>query len=72
MLLVKHDNIMKERLIKHGNQAKVNPKYPNQINGKYYTNVITYNKTLSDGSVVNVFEDNAEIARDEANDIRLS
>lgn len=63
---------MKKKLIKHGNHAKVNPKHPNQINGKYYTNVITCNKTLSDGSVVNVLEDNAEFARNEINNIRLS
>lgn len=63
---------MKNKLIKHGNQAKTNPKHSNQINGKNYTNVITCNKTLSDGSVVNVLEDNAEFARNEINDIRLS
>ncbi len=63
---------MKKKLIKHGNYAKVNPKQPNQINGKYYTNVITCNKTLSDGSVVNVLEDNAEFALNEINNIRLS
>ncbi len=60
---------MKKRLIKHGNQAKSSS---NQLNGKYYTNVITCNKTLDDGSVVNVLEDNAEFARNEVNDIRLS
>ena len=63
---------MKKKLIKHGNYAKVNPKQPNQINGKYYTNVITCNKTLSDGSVVNVLEDNAEFALNEIDNIRLS
>ncbi len=62
---------MKNKLIKHGNMAKI-AATPNQLNGKYYTNIITCNKTLSDGSIVNVLEDNAEIARNEINDIRLS
>lgn len=62
---------MKSRLIKHGNKAKVINE-GKQLNGKFYTNIITCNKTLSDGSVVNVLEDNAEVARDEINDIRLS
>ncbi|MDE6132136.1 MAG: hypothetical protein K2G04_01985 [Oscillospiraceae bacterium] len=63
---------MKKRLIKHGNFARVDPKNPQQINGKYYTSIITDNKTLSDGSVVNVLEDNAETARKEVDNIRLS
>lgn len=63
---------MEKRLIKHGNYAKVDPKNPQQINGKYYTSVITCNKTLPDGSVVNVLEDNAELARKEVDNIRLS
>jgi len=61
-----------KHLIKHGNKARVNPQKPRQINGKYYTNVITYNKTLADGSVVNASEENAEQAREECNMIRLS
>ena len=63
---------MEKNLIKHGNYAKVDPKNPKQINGKYYTSVITCNKTLADGSVVNVLEDNAEMARKEVDSIRLS
>lgn len=63
---------MEKRLIKHGNSARVDPKHPQQINGKYYTNIITDNKTLPDGSVVNVLEDNAETARKEVDSIRLS
>lgn len=63
---------MEKRLIKHGNSARVDPNKPEQINGKYYTSVITCNKTLPDGSVVNVLEDNAETARKEADNIRLS
>lgn len=62
---------MENKLIKYGNKAKVNAK-SKQLNSKFYTNVITCNKTLSDGSVVNVLEDNAEFARNEINDIRLS
>lgn len=62
---------MKNKLIKHGNMAKIDTK-PKQLNSKYYTNIITCNKTLPDGSVVNVLEENAEIARNEINDIRLS
>ncbi len=42
------------------------------LNGEYYTNVITCNKTLCDGSVVNVLEDNAEFAKKEVDNIRLS
>ena len=63
---------MEKRLIKHGNKAKVDPEHPQQINGKYYTSIITCNKTLPDGSVVNVLEDNAEMAREEVDNIRLS
>lgn len=63
---------MKERLIKHGNLAKIDPERPQQINGKYYTSVITCNKTLADGSVVNISDENAELARKEADNIRLS
>ena len=63
---------MEKRLIKHGNNAMVDPEHPQQINGKYYTNIITCNKTLPDGSVVNVLEDNAEMAREEVDNIRLS
>lgn len=62
---------MKNTFIRHGNKAKISEK-SKQINGKFYTNVITCNKTLSDGSVVNVLEDNAEFAREEVNNIRLS
>ncbi|MBD5141942.1 MAG: hypothetical protein HDT25_11125 [Ruminococcus sp.] len=63
---------MEEKFIKHGNSARVDPKNPQQINGKYYTSIITDNKTLPDGSVVNVLEDNAETARKEVDSIRLS
>ncbi|MCH5194899.1 MAG: hypothetical protein J1F11_13140 [Oscillospiraceae bacterium] len=63
---------MEKRLIKHGNQAKADPEHPQQINGMYCTNIITCNKTLPDGSVVNVLEDNAEMAREEVDNIRLS
>ena len=63
---------MEKNLIKHGNHARVDPANPKQINGKYYTSVITCNKTLPDGSVVNVLEDNAELARKEVDNIRLS
>lgn len=63
---------MKEKFIKHGNSARVDPNAPKQINGKYYTSIITDNKTLPDGSVVNVLEDNAETARKEVDSIRLS
>jgi len=62
---------MNKTFIKHGNQAKVSTK-SKQLNGKFYTNTITCNETLSDGSVVNVLEDNAEFAREEVNNIRLS
>lgn len=37
---------MKKNLIKHGNKAKVTVK-SEQLNGKFYTNIITCNKTLS-------------------------
>lgn len=57
---------MKKRMIKN------TEKYDNQLKGKFYTNTITCNKTLPDGSVVNVLEDNAEFIRDEINNIRLS
>ncbi len=60
------------RLIKHGNKARVDPKNPKQLNGKFYTNTITYNKTLADGSVVLASEDNAEQARTDGDRIRLS
>ena len=63
---------MSKDFIKHGNKARVDPNDPKQINGKYYTNIITCNKTLPDGSVVNVLEDNAEMAREEVDNIRLS
>ena len=63
---------MEKRFIKHGNKAKADPDDPKQINGSYYTNIITCNKTLPDGSVVNVLEDNAETARKEVDNIRLS
>lgn len=63
---------MEKRPIKHGNSARVDPDKPEQINGKYYTSIITCNKTLPDGSVVNVLEDNAETARKEVDSIRLS
>lgn len=63
---------MEKRLIKHGNSARVDLENPQQINGKYYTSIITDNKTLPDGSVVNVLEDNAETARKEVDNIRLS
>ena len=62
---------MNGKFTKHGNQAKVGVK-SKQLNGKFYTNTITCNKTLADGSVVNVLEDNAEFAREEINNIRLS
>ena len=63
---------MKKPFIKHGNNARVDPNDPKQINGGYCTNIITCNKTLPDGSVVNVLEDNAETARNEVDNIRLS
>lgn len=37
----------------------------------YTTNIITCNKTNPDGSVVNVLEDNAELARKRVDEIRL-
>ncbi len=37
----------------------------------YLTNIITCNKTKPDGSVVNVREDNAAIARERVDDIKL-
>lgn len=58
-----------KKLIKHGNQAKSEGM---QLNGKYYTNAITFNKTLPDGSIINALEDNAEFIREESNNIRLS
>lgn len=61
-----------KRLIKHGNSARVDPKNPLQINGRYYTNTITYNKTHSDGSVTCASEENAEQTRIDGNRIRLS
>ena len=63
---------MAKRLIKHGNYARIDVNNPQQINGRYYTNIITCNETLPDGSVVNVLEDNAETARKEVDNIRLS
>lgn len=60
---------MKKIFKKHGNKATSEL---NQLNGRYYTNVITCNKTLSDGSVINVLEDNAEFAKKEVDNIRLS
>ena len=63
---------MSENFIKHGNNARVDPNDPKQVNGGYYTSVITCNKTLPDGSVVNVLDDNAEMARKEVDNIRLS
>lgn len=62
---------MSDKFTKHGNKAKVSVK-SKQLNGRFYTNAITCNKTLPDGSVVNVLEDNAEFAREEVNNIRLS
>ncbi len=59
-------------LIKHGNYAQIDVNNPQQINGKYYTNIITDNVTLPDGSVVNAHEENAAIARKEVDNIRLS
>ena len=38
---------MKNTFIRHGNKAKISEK-SKQINGKFYTNVITCNKTLSE------------------------
>ena len=66
------ENMDKKRLIEHGNYARIDVNNPQQINGKYYTNIITCNETLPDGSVVNVLEDNAETARKEVDSIRLS
>jgi len=60
---------MKKIFKKLGNKAASEL---NQLNGRYYTNVITCNKTLSDGSVINVLEDNAEFAKKEVDNIRLS
>lgn len=64
--------VIKKPLTKNGNSARIDPSKPGQINGKYYTNTITYNKTLADGSVVLASEGNAEQAREDANIIRLS
>ena len=63
---------MKKTFIKHGNQAKVDKDCPQQINKSFYTNTITCNKTLPDGSVENVSEENAEFAKEEVDQIRLS
>jgi|GEM_PF-6851692 hypothetical protein len=53
------------------NENKVN-KNSCDVPGKYCTNITTCNKTLPDGSVVNVLEDNAELARNIVNfDTRL-
>lgn len=53
------------------NKNKVNDNGSN-IPGKYCTNITTCNKTLPDGSVVNVLDDNAEMAREIVNfDTRL-
>ena len=62
---------MGKNFIKHGNRAKITTK-SKQLNGAFSTNTITCNKTLSDGNVVNVLEDNAEFAREEVDNIRLS
>ena len=51
---------------------KKSDKAYNGIKGRYYTNTITCNKTLASGEVVNVLEDNAEFAKDEVDNIRLS
>ena len=44
----------------------------NKIMGRDYTNTITCNKTLANGDIVNVLEDNAEFAKDQVDNIRLS
>ncbi len=44
---------------------------PHLIMNRFYTNIITDNITLSDGSVINKEEDNAALARERVNDIRL-
>ncbi len=42
-----------------------------RITGMFYTNVITDNKTVSDGSVVNAKSANADAARTTSEEIRL-
>lgn len=42
-----------------------------RITGMFYTNVITDNKTVSDGSVINAKSANADAARTTSEEIRL-
>ncbi len=54
-----------EDKVKHGNNARVSPEKPDEIIGRFTTNIITDNETGSDGNVTNVLEDNAAFARRE-------
>ncbi|MCL2055182.1 MAG: hypothetical protein FWG90_12240 [Oscillospiraceae bacterium] len=44
----------KKGFVLHGNNARVNPESPNQINSPFLTNVITNYKTNPDGTVENI------------------
>lgn len=47
------------------------PKKCAEKGSRYITNAVTDNKTLKDGSVVNRSEENARIARETSEDIKL-
>ena len=57
------------------NKSSDNPQNFGHMDSKlpkeFYTNIITCNKTLADGSVENVLTDNAALARKEVDNIRL-
>lgn len=50
---------------------KTRPKNGDEFINEYYTNIITNNKTLPDGTVVNENVSNAEYARKRVDEIRL-
>ena len=47
------------------------PKKCSEAHSLYITNAVTDNKTTRDGSVINVSEENAEVARDTNEEIKL-
>lgn len=62
---------MKNDFTRHGNRAKTDPQAPKQINGRFAPNIITANVTGAGGFVTNYSEENAAIAKNEVDDIRL-